>query len=205
MANENKLKPQVAPSQEVEIKIGAEFICDNFEAGGDSVIGKVLGVEKEIVRLRIESLGRDWLVNRSRFDFARQTWQHVAADYPALGEKADFDKMYRPSVVSSQDPGLADKIAQATEALTNLLPEDVRRSVQSAVRSTAARAGGGPENGVLARWVGHGKIDCAYVTAGTREMKRGAETGTEGFFPRDTVEKYKKRGKEQRVQYFVEL
>lgn len=58
---------------------------------------------------------------------------------------------------------------------------------------------------VLARWVGHGKLDAPFISAGTREQKRGAVTGTEGFFSDAVVKKFKEREARDNTRYFETL
>lgn len=183
--------PTVAPERPAEAQPGMELLCERFETGG-AVVGKVVGIEERWVRLRIEELGREWLVLKDRIDLAKQTWEHVAADYPAPAEDPEFDVRFRPSKTATE-PGLAEKVAAAAATLMALLPPDLRDDVERIVRRMEGKTLPVPGGSVFARWAGRGIFAGPYITADTREARRDAKEGTEGFFPVAAVQKWNKR------------
>lgn len=198
------LAAKVAPPQPGEIQIDAELVCPQFETGA-AVVGKVIGKDKDWVRLRIEELGRDWIVRPNRIDLAKASWDHVAADYPAVGENKAFDQDFRPAAVAAEDKGLVEKIHAKGEELLAMLPPEMRQAAQSMLASATGKLGGAPTNTVYARWIGRGTLAGAYLKAGSREVARDAKTGTEGFFPKATVEKYEKRQERAGEKFFERL
>jgi hypothetical protein len=189
MAKNTPLTNDPAPPQPASADVGMELLCANFE-GGITVAAKVIGRDERWVRVRIEELDRDWLVRPERLDLAKGTWEHVAADYPAAAEDKEFDALYRPAKIVKEDPVRAKKIAEAAAALKNLLPDGLKSSVDDLAQGATDRFVGGPAGSVLARWKGKGKLDAPFVERKTRETKRGATTGTEGWFARPTVQKF---------------
>jgi hypothetical protein len=190
-ARDNKLSNDPAPARPATATIGMELICEVFETG-QAAVGKVIGQDDRWVRLRIDDLERDWLVRPDRIDLAKGTWQHVAADYPAIAEQSDFDAEFRPAKTVKQDPAKAKAIADAAAALKALLPEALKGSVDDLAQGASDRLVGGPSGSVLARWTGKGTLDAPFLERKTRATKRGATTGAEGWFPKPTVEKYKR-------------
>lgn len=212
MAQDNKqeskkdgraLIAEPAAHREAEAKPGMELICEAFETGG-SVVGVVRGQDTKHTRVEIAEIGREWLILNHRIDLAKGTWQHVAADYPAIGAEPDFDAQYRPSQKVA-DPAAEAKLKGIASQFVALLPPEARGVVEKLMHTVSGRGNDIPGGTVYARWVGRGKLDADYFTAGTREHVRGATTGTEGFFAAKTVEKYHARSKAQGVPYFVEL
>ena len=187
-AKDTRLTNEPAPKRE-NTEIGAELLCANFEGALAPVVGKVIGKDDKWVRLRIEELGRDWLVRPDRIDMAKGSWEHVDADYPPLGSEPEFDKEFRPLPVAKEDPAKAKQIAEATATLKALIPS-ASRILDSVSTIASDRLNPGPAGSVLARWTGKGNLDAPYVSRKDRELKRGAANGTEGFFAKKTVEKF---------------
>lgn len=188
-AKDTRLTNEPAPKRE-NTEIGAELLCANFEGALAPVVGKVIGKDDKWVRLRIEELGRDWLVRPDRIDMAKGSWEHVDADYPALGAEPDFDKEFRPVVAPKEDPAKAKAIAEATAVLKAMLPKEAAGLLDAVSTAATDRLVAGPAGSVLARWTGKGNLDAPYVSRKDRELKRGATNGTEGFFAKKTVEKF---------------
>jgi hypothetical protein len=183
--------PTIAPERPAEAQPGMELLCEKFETGG-AVVGKVLGVETRWVRVRIDELGRDWLILKERIDLAKGSWEHVAADYPAPAEEADFDRQFRPSKASG-DAGMVEKVADAAAKLMALVPPDLRADVERLMRRVEGKTLPVPGGSVYARWMGRGIFAGPYISADTREPRRDAPHGTEGFFPIASVQKWQKR------------
>lgn len=190
MAKDIKLTNDPAPKRE-NTEIGAEILCANYEGATAPVVGKIIGKDDKWVRLRLEELGRDWLVRPDRVDMAAGSWQHVDADYPALGADAAFDAEFRPVVAAKEDPAKTKAIAAAAAALKAVLPASMLGAVDGLTNTATDRLIAGPSGSVLARWTGKGLLDAPYVSRKERELKRGAPNGTEGFFAAKTVEKFK--------------
>jgi hypothetical protein len=184
--------PVIAAERPAEAQPGMELYCERFETGA-SVVGKVLGVEDRWVRVRIEELSHDWLVLRERIDLAKGTWEHLAADYPAPAEDAEFDKLYRPAKAAPEEAGLVHKVREAASAFAALLPPDLRGDVERIIRRVEGKALPVPGGSTFARWAGRGVFAGPYISADTREPKRDAPHGTEGFFPAASVAKWNQR------------
>lgn len=189
MAKDIKLTNEPAPKRE-NAEIGAELLCANYEGAVAPVVGKIIGKDEKWVRLRLEELGRDWLVRPDRIDMAKGSWEHVDADYPPLGSEPEFDKEFRPLPVAKEDPAKAKQIAEATATLKALIPS-ASRILDSVSTIASDRLNPGPAGSVLARWTGKGQLDAAYLTRTSHELKRPAVNGTEGWFAKKTVEKFK--------------
>lgn len=186
----NPLTGQTAPTQPATAEIGAELLCANYEHATAPIVGKVIGKDEQWVRLRIEELGRDWLVRPDRIDLAKGSWEHVDADYPRIGEQPDFDAEFRPVAAPKEDPKTAAAIKAAAEGLRKLLPESLRKHVDDLASGATDRLTGGPDGSVLARWTGKGTLDAPFVPRGSTAVKRGAVQGTEGWFPKASVKKF---------------
>jgi hypothetical protein len=187
-AKDIKLTNEVAPKRE-NAEIGTELLCANYEGAIAPVLGKIVGKDDKWVRLRIEELGRDWLVRPDRIDMAKGSWEHVDADYPRLGDDAAFDAEFRPVAVAKEDPIKAKAIADATATLKALIPS-AAKILDSVSTIASDRLNPGPAGSVLARWTGKGQLDAAYLTRTSHELKRPAVNGTEGWFAKKTVEKF---------------
>jgi hypothetical protein len=189
----NSLASKPAPAQAASAEVGTELLCANFEGGASSpIVGKVIGKDDRWVRLRIEELGREWLVRPDRIDLAKGTWEHVDADYPRLGEEPAFDAEFRPALKTKDDPKKAAAIKDAAAKLGALLPESLRKQVEEFAAGATDKLIGGPAGSVLARWTGKGTLDGPFVDRKTKAVKRGAATGAEGWFPKSSVQKYEK-------------
>jgi len=192
MANERQsLANRPAPTQ-AAADLGTELLCVNYEGASAPVVGKVIGKDDRWVRLRIEELGRDWLVRPDRVDLAKGTWEHVDADYPRLGEEAAFDAEFRPAPKAKDDPKKVAAIKEAAAKLGALLPEAMRKQVEEFASGATDKLLGGPTGSVLARWNGKGTLDAPYVDRKSKTVKRGATTGAEGWFAKSSVQKYEK-------------
>lgn len=190
MANiKNTITTEPAAPRPAEAKVGMELLCEAFETGGP-VTGKVIGADARWIRLKLDDPEREWLVKPERVDLAKASWQHVAADYPAIAADPEFDKEFRPPVVEKQDPEKAKQIAEAAAKLKALLPENLRSFTDDIVQGATDRVLGGPNGTKLARWKGRGTLDAPYLDRTTRTTKRGAVEGAEGWFAIQTIQKF---------------
>jgi hypothetical protein len=77
------------------LAIGAELLCEPFETGA-AVIGTVVSIDDNSAELTLADLGTTWPVGLDRIDVNAGTWEHVADDYPVVGDKPLFDAARRP-------------------------------------------------------------------------------------------------------------
>ncbi len=176
-----KIGTDIAAQRPAAPTVGMDLYCEMFETG-EPVTGKVIGADERWVRLKLDEIGREWLVRPERIDLAKGCWQHLAADYPQIAAEPAFDKEFRPAPPAKAPPVSASEIGAAADKLKAHLPEALRGLVDDVVQGATDRVLGGPGDAKLARWTGRGKLDAVYLDRKTRVAKRGAVQGTEGWF-----------------------
>jgi hypothetical protein len=176
-----KIAADIAAQRPAAPAVGMELYCEMFETG-EAVTGKVIGADDRWVRLKLDEIGREWLVRPDRIDLAKGTWQHLAADYPQIAADPEFDREFRPTLPPKGPSVSTSEIGAAADKLKAHLPEALRGLVDDVVQGATDRVLGGPGDAKLARWTGRGKLDAVYLDRKTRTPKRGAEHGTEGWF-----------------------
>lgn len=194
---ETSLEAEVAPARE-GVGLGANLHCAAFESGGpvDAEVVGGGGEHDSHYRVKIDSLGgQEWLVKRERVDAAKRTWEHVAADYPALGADKEFDEEFRAYLLAPPKqgtPSAADKAAAAFDSFADKhLPPEVAAAMKSVLTRTQDKVLGGPKGSVLARWTGKGLLDAPFLDRSDRTLRRGAKSGDEGWFAQKTVDGYR--------------
>ena len=85
------------------LAIGAELLCEPFENGA-AVLGTVISIDDNGAELSLADLGTTWPVGLDRIDVNAGTWEHVASDYPVVGEEPLFDTARRPWLTVAAPP-----------------------------------------------------------------------------------------------------
>ncbi len=181
----------------VEIPLGLELLCANFENGpnaGALMAGKVTEVRDGGVALLLDN-GWNWPVAVERINLAQGEWQHDERDYPVLGEDDGFDRAHRMS--EEQRVALAEAAEQEARAAVRLAERVAQgeeqakaaRAVEDETRvANAASSRERPAHSFLATWKGPGAYAGPWVRESDHRELDMANAGAKGFFPARSVE-----------------
>lgn len=186
-----------ASLSQVEIPLGVELLCANFENGpnaGALMAGKVIEVRDGGAELLLDN-GWKWPVSIERINLAQGEWRHEDSDYPPLGDDDGFDRAHRMSeeqraalIEAAEEEAraaarLAERVAQGEELVK------AARAVEQETRiANAASARERPAHSFLATWKGPGAYAGPWVRESDHRELDMAQAGARGFFPARSVE-----------------
>lgn len=186
-----------ASLSQVEIPLGVELLCANFESGpnaGSLMAGKVIEVRDGGAELLLDN-GWKWPVSLERINLAQGEWRHEDSDYPPLGEDDEFDRAHRMS--EEQRTALAEAAQEEARAAARLAERVAQgeelvkaaRAVEQETRiANAASARERPAHSFLATWKGPGAYAGPWVRESDHRELDMAQAGARGFFPARSVE-----------------